>query len=41
MRSSLHRPVPNPEDFKINFIESGAVTKVTIPAKKKKPAKKS
>jgi hypothetical protein len=33
--------MPNPEDFKINFIESGTVTKVTIPAKKKKPAKKN
>ena len=33
--------MPNPEDFKINFIESNTVTKVTIPAKKKKPAKKS
>jgi hypothetical protein len=34
-----HTPMLNPEDFKIKYIESGTVTKVTIPAKKK-PAKK-
>ena len=33
--------MPDPKDFQINYIESGTVTKITIPAKKKKPAKKN
>ncbi len=31
----------NLEDFKIKYIESGTVTKVTIPAKKKRPPRRN